>query len=171
MEVAMSGTGKKIFGSIALAWLSLGLSVPANAQAIFAWTNQYGSTLAVTSYNKNTGAISGTYTNQAANSCDEGAPQPMTGWLAGGNPGTAISFSVNFANCGSTTVWTGQLNNNFGFQGLWLLSLAEPVAWNGISAGADTFIYASGDKAQLMPKSGDTSKMSAGSEKLSNTKK
>jgi len=167
----MSGISKKFFGSIALACLWLGLSVPANAQAIWTWTNQYGSTLAVTSFDQNTGAISGTYTNQAANSCDEGAPQPMTGWLATGNSGTAISFSVNFAGCSSTTVWTGQLNSNSGFQGLWLLSLAEPVAWNGISAGADTFTFASGDKSKLMPKSGDASKMSAaGSEKLSDTK-
>jgi len=93
----------------------------------------------------------------------------LTGWLAYGNTGTAISFSVNFLGCGSTTVWTGQLNNSTGFQGLWYLSLAEAVAWNGISAGADTFTLNSGNKAQLT-KSGVDLK-AAGSEKLSNTKK
>jgi hypothetical protein len=51
---------------------------------------------------------------------------------------------------------------------LWYLSLAEAVAWNGISAGADTFTFSSGDKA-LLTKSGVDLK--AGSEKLSNTKK
>lgn len=89
----------------------------------------------------------------------------MTGWLVYGNTGTAISFSVNFVGCSSTTVWTGQINNASGFQGLWYLSLAEAVAWNGISAGADTFTFNSGDKAQLS-KSGVELK-AAGVEKLS----
>jgi Avidin family len=156
-------------GLIASACLWLTLSTPAQAQAIWTWTNQYGSTLIVTNYNQSTGAISGTYTNQAANSCDEGKPQTMSGWLAAGNTGTSISFSVNFLGCSSTTVWTGQLNNSTGFQGLWLLSLGEPVAWNGISAGADTFTFAAGDKSKLVA-SGDTSKISpASGEKLSNT--
>ncbi|MCC8959636.1 avidin [Bradyrhizobium sp. Pear77] len=123
---------------------------PADAQPIWTWTNQYGSTLSVDSFNQNTGAISGTYTNNASNSCDEGVPQAVSGWLAQTSQGTAISFTVNFAGCGSTTVWTGQLNSASGFQGLWLLSLAEPVVWNGISAGADTFTFKTGDRAKLL---------------------
>lgn len=154
-------------GMIASACL-IGLS-PAHAQAVnWTWTNQYGSILAITGFDQNTGAITGTYTNNATSSCDEGKPQGVTGWLAYGNTGTAISFSVNFLGCGSTTVWTGQLNNSSGFQGLWYLSLGEAVAWNGISAGADTFTFSSGDKA-LLTKSGVDLK--AASEKLSNTKK
>ena len=157
-----------LVGMIASACL-IGLP-PAHAQSVsWTWTNQYGSTLAITSFNQNTGAIAGTYTNNAANSCDEGKPQGVAGWLVYGNTGTAISFSVNFVGCGSTTVWTGQLNNSAGFQGLWYLSLAEAVAWNGISAGADTFTFNSGNKAQLT-KSGVELK-AAGVEKLSNTKK
>jgi hypothetical protein len=73
----------------------------------------------------------------------------MTGWLLLRGNGNAISFAVNRLGCNSTTVWTGQLVNNTGFQALWLLSLAAPVAWNGISAGADSFTFASGDKAEL----------------------
>jgi Avidin family len=166
----MSQMSRTFLGLIASACLWLTLSAPAEAQAIWTWTNQYGSTLIVTAYNQNTGAISGTYTNQATNSCDDGKPQTMTGWLAASNTGAAISFSVNFLGCSSTTLWTGQLNNASGFQGLWLLSLAEPVAWNGISAGADTFTFTSGDQSKLMSKSGESSKtLSAGGEKLSNT--
>jgi hypothetical protein len=166
----MCGTYRIFLGLVASACLWLTLSAPAQAQVMWTWTNQYGSTLVVTNYNQNTGAISGTYTNQASNSCDAGKPQTVTGWLAQSNTGTAISFSVNFLGCSSTTVWTGQLNNASGFQGLWLLSLAEPVAWNGISAGADTFTFSSGDKSKLTTKGGDTSKMSpAGGEKPSNT--
>lgn len=143
---------------------------PAHAQSVnWTWTNQYGSILAITNFNQNTGAMTGTYTNNAANSCDEGKPLPVTGWLAYGNTGTAISFSVNFLGCGSTTVWTGQLNGATGFQGLWYLSLGEAVAWNGISAGADTFTFSSGDKAQLT-KQGVELK-AGGAEKLSNTRK
>ncbi|OPY93914.1 avidin [Bradyrhizobium sacchari] len=156
-----------LFGIIAAAYL-IG-PLPAHAQSVnWTWTNQYGSTLAIASFNQNTGAIAGTYTNNAASSCDEGKPQGVTGWLAYGSTGTAISFSVNFLGCGSTTVWTGQLNNSSGFQGLWYLSLGEAVAWNGISAGADTFTFSSGDKAPLTKSGVD---LKAASEKLSNTKK
>jgi hypothetical protein len=156
-----------LFGMLASACL-IGLS-PAQAQTVnWTWTNQYGSTLAITGFNQTTGAITGTYTNNAANSCDEGKPQGVTGWLVYGNTGTAISFSVNFLGCGSTTVWTGQLNNSTGFQGLWYLSLAEAVAWNGISAGADTFTFNTGDKT-LLTKSGV--ELKAAVEKLSSTKK
>ncbi|WP_049823387.1 avidin/streptavidin family protein [Bradyrhizobium sp. WSM2254] len=154
---------------MALAGLGLLMAAPARAQPIWTWNNQYGSVLAVNSYDRSTGAISGTYTNNATNSCDEGAPQSMTGWLAQTNSGTAISFTVNFGGCGSTTVWTGQLNAASGFQGLWLLSLAEPVVWNGISAGADTFTFGSGDKSKLISAGKGEAKDGPG-EKLSNTK-
>ena len=61
---------------------------PAHAQSVnWTWTNQYGSILAITNFNQNTGAMTGTYTNNAANSCDEGKPLPVTGWLAYGNTG------------------------------------------------------------------------------------
>src|SRR5215213_3264224 len=103
MGFAMSGISRKFFGSIALAGLWLVLSTPASAQVNWTWTNQYGSTLNITAFDQNTGAISGTYTNQAANSCDDGKPQATTGWLVQGGGGTAISFSVNFLGCGSTT--------------------------------------------------------------------
>ncbi|MGY8636666.1 avidin/streptavidin family protein [Bradyrhizobium sp. 14AA] len=157
-----------LLGMIASACL-IGLP-PARAQAVnWTWTNQYGSTLAITGFDQNSGAITGTYTNNATSSCDEGKPLPVTGWLAYGNTGTAISFSVNFVGCGSTTVWTGQLNAATGFQGLWYLSLAEAAAWNGISAGADTFTFSSANKAQLT-KSGVELK-AVGVEKLSNTKR
>ncbi len=129
-----------------LLWLSA--AMPAEAQP-WTWKNQYGSVLTVTQYNSNTGAISGTYTNNAPGSCDVGQPQGMTGWLLLNGNGNAISFAVNWLGCNSTTVWTGQLDNNADFQALWLLSLAAPVAWNGISAGADNFTFATGDKAKL----------------------
>nr|WP_271586557.1 avidin/streptavidin family protein [Bradyrhizobium sp. CCBAU 53415] len=60
--------------------------------------------------------MSRTYTNNASSSCDE--PQAVTGWLAQTNQGAAISFTVNFAGCGSTTVRT--VNSASSYQGLWL---------------------------------------------------
>ncbi len=146
----MSQRARTCLGLITAVCLWLTVAVPAQAQAIWTWTNQYGSTLVVTSVNNNTGQLSGTYTNNAPGSCDVGKPQAMTGWIAWGNTGTAISFTVNWQGCNSTTVWTGQLNNQSGFQGMWLLSLAAPVVWNGVSAGADTFVFQSGDKSKLM---------------------
>jgi hypothetical protein len=166
----MTYTRTTVLGFIISAGLSLMTAGVAEAQSIWTWTNQYGSTLAVNTYDQTTGAISGTYTNQASNSCDAGAPQPMAGWLATTSTGTAISFSVNFAGCGSTTVWTGQLNGTAGFQSLWLLSLAEPVAWNGISAGADTFTFGTGDKSKLMSAEAAKGPATGAGEKLSNTK-
>jgi hypothetical protein len=174
----MSGNVRNQAGRILLGLLAsclwLASLAPAGAQTpIWTWTNQYGSVLAVNTYNGTTGAISGTYTNKAANSCDAGMPQVMTGWLELGSSGSAISFSVNFVGCNSTTVWTGQLNSSASFQALWLLSLAEPVAWNGIAAGTDAFSFAGGDKAKLMAKLGDakTGDLGTGTEKLSNTAK
>lgn len=128
--------------------LWLGAAIPAKAQP-WTWTNQYGSVLAVTQFNSSTGAISGTYTNNAPGSCDVGKPQGVTGWLILGAKGNAISFTVDWLDCDSTTVWTGQLKSNADFQALWLLSLAGPVVWNGISAGADNFTFTTGDKAEL----------------------
>lgn len=60
---------------MALAGLGLLLAAPARAQSIWTWNNQYGSVLAVNSYDPSRVEISGTYTNNATNSCDEGAPQ------------------------------------------------------------------------------------------------
>jgi hypothetical protein len=134
--------------SLTAGLLLLSAAMPAKAQP-WTWKNQYGSVLTVSQYNNNTGAISGTYTNNAPGSCDVGQPQGMTGWLLLNNTGNAISFAVNWLGCNSTTVWTGQLNSNADFQALWLLSLAAPVAWNGIAAGADSFTFSSGDKAKL----------------------
>ncbi|WP_283809535.1 avidin/streptavidin family protein [Bradyrhizobium brasilense] len=94
--------------------------------------------------------------------------QQLAGWLKPVR--RAISFTVNFVGCGSTTVWTGQLNSASGFRGLWLLSLAEPVVWNGISAGADTFTFKTGDRAKLLSAGGTATESSAG-EKLSNWKR
>jgi len=139
-----------------LLFIALGLLVfigtaPAHAQQpIWTWTNQYGSTLSVTSYNGTTGAISGTYTNNAQGSCNVGKPQPTTGWFQIGPNGNAISFAVNWQGCASMTVWTGQVLPSGNFQSLWYLSLAAPPAWNGINAGTDTFTLTSGDKAKLM---------------------
>jgi len=134
--------------SFVIAALCIGAAMPAHAQ-IWTWKNEYGSVLAVTSTTAN-GGIVGTYTNNAPGSCGVGRAQPMTGWLASGSNGTAISFSVNFLGCNSTTVWTGQLQPSANFQGMWFLSLAGPVAWNGVSAGADAFVFQSGNKAELL---------------------
>lgn len=92
----------------------------------------------------------------------------MIGWPAQTNSGPAINFTVNFGCCGATTVWTGQLNAASGFQGLWLLSLAEPAVWNGISAGADTFTFGGGDQSKLISGKGEAK--DGPGEKPSNTK-
>jgi Avidin family len=142
----MSRRSNLLLGLMAgLLWLSA--AMPAKAQP-YTWTNQYGSVLTVTQIDSN-GEMTGTYTNNAAGSCDVGQPQGMTGWYVSGGNGYAISFAVNWQGCNSTTVWTGQVRNDGGFQALWLLSLAAPVAWNGISAGADNFTMTSGDVAKL----------------------
>jgi hypothetical protein len=145
---AMFHERRAVVGILVAAFVCLAGGSAARAQVIWTWTNQYGSVLSVTAYNQSTGQISGTYTNQAPGSCDVGQPQGMVGWLAHGS-GTAISFAVNFLGCSSTTTWTGQLNSASGFQGMWLLSLAAPPVWNGVSAGADTFTFQSGDPAKL----------------------
>jgi len=58
------------------------------------------------------------------------------------------------------------LNDSAAFQSLWLLSLAEPVAWNGIAAGTDAFSFGGGDKAKLMEKLAEAKAVGAGTETI-----
>nr|WP_245508810.1 avidin/streptavidin family protein [Bradyrhizobium zhanjiangense] len=96
-------------------------------------------------------------------------PQAVTDWLPQTNQGAAISFTVNFAGCGSTTVWRGRSIARSRFQGPWLPSLAEPVVeW--YQRRRRHLKFKAGDKAKLRSSGGVVTESSAG-EKLSNTKK
>lgn len=104
------------------------------------WVNELGSVLTITSVAAN-GLMTGTYTT--ATGCDAHIAQPMTGWYYGNSSGSggAISFSVFWAGCNSVTSWSGQYDTSNGhFKALWYLTLAAMPAWNGIYAGADSFV-------------------------------
>ncbi|SCB55557.1 Avidin family protein [Bradyrhizobium shewense] len=95
------------------------------AQLSGAWTNQSGSTLSSNNFDQNIGAICGTYYEQCKQLLRSGCASSGNLLASSDQSRLAIRFTVNFAGCGPTTVWT--LNSATGFQGLWLLSLAEPV--------------------------------------------
>ena len=102
------------------------------------WVNELGSVLTITNIAPS-GLMTGTYVTNAG--CGAGTPQPMTGWYYAGSTGGAMTFSVYWATCNSVTSWSGQYNYNTStFQTLWYLTLASAPAWNGISAGTDTFV-------------------------------
>lgn len=134
----------------------MGLVHPVKAQPIWTCTNQYGPT----------GPISGTYAHGKTDGC---------ALIRLSNPAGYCLRFVAAAACivpdGARRLFgRGSSIARRAFRAYWLLSLAEPVAWNGISAGADTFTFKAGDKAKLRSSSGAVSESSAG-EKLSNTKK
>lgn len=119
----------------------------AHAQKLTAgstWVNELGSVLTIDSVAAN-GLMTGTYVTAVG--CGSGTPQPMTGWYYSGNTGGAITFSVTWQSCNSVTSWSGQYNySNNNFQTLWYLTAASAPAWNGITAGTDTFVWQSAAK-------------------------
>jgi len=115
------------------------------------WKNQLGSIMVVKQFNGVSGQMSGTYTTKVG--CSAGTPQPMTGWIYGAKPGTAIAFSVSWVGCDSLTSWTGQFDNGtLNFKAQWYLARAAPQAWNGINAGSDSFTLVTTDKMTKMKK-------------------
>ncbi|WP_168192793.1 avidin/streptavidin family protein [Undibacter mobilis] len=102
------------------------------------WVNEDGSVLTVTSLAPS-GQLSGTVTTQSG--CGAKKAQPMTGWYYAGGTGGALTFTVNWEGCNSATAWTAQYSNATGaFRALWHLAMASGPVWNGIVAGANTFI-------------------------------
>jgi hypothetical protein len=78
------------------------------------------------------GALSGTY--KTAEGCGSGIPRPLTGFCNG----YAVTFSVNWQECMSTTAWSGTYSSGK-LTTLWQLVLAKQPAWDSIMAGTDTF--------------------------------
>lgn len=144
------------------------LTAPGRAQPIWTWKNQYGSVLAVNDYDQSTGAISGTYTNNATNSCDERVPQAMTGWLA--QPVAAQrSASQSTSGLRLNDRVDGTTQCRIGFSRALAPLARRALVWNEISAAADAFTFGSGDKSKLISAGKGEAKDGPG-EKLSNTK-
>jgi len=78
------------------------------------------------------GTLSGTY--KTAVGCGAGKSRPLTGFCNG----YAVTFSVNWQECVSTTAWSGTYNNGK-LTTLWQLVLAKQPSWDSIMAGSDTF--------------------------------
>ena len=94
------------------------------------WVNELGSTMTVTVDTK--GAFSGTYSTAVG--CGAGIERPMTGFCNG----YAVTFSVNWQECGATNAWSGTYDNGE-LKTLWHLVKAEKPAWSSILAGTNTF--------------------------------
>jgi len=73
------------------------------------WKNQRGSFLNVKQVNDD-GSFSGTYINNAPNTRCRGIPYPTTGQTFPVYPSVYfVTFTVNFTNCSTTTVWKGYM--------------------------------------------------------------
>lgn len=94
------------------------------------WVNELGSEM--TANINASGAISGTYTTAVG--CGAGKPRPMSGFCNG----YAVTFSVNWQECFSTTAWSGTYENEK-ITTLWQLVLAKKPSWDSIVTGTDTF--------------------------------
>ena len=134
--------GSKRMVAAAVLLIAGAVAQPAQAQtkltAGTSWVNELGSVLTINSIGAN-GLMTGTYVTNVG--CGAGQPQPMTGWYYSGQTGGAMTFTVNWQGCNSLTSWSGQYNySNANIQTLWYLAAAAAPAWNGINAGADTFV-------------------------------
>jgi hypothetical protein len=78
------------------------------------------------------GTISGTYTTAVG--CGAGKARPMSGFCNG----YAVTFSVNWQECVSTTAWSGTYANGK-ITTLWQLVLAKKPSWDSIVSGTDAF--------------------------------
>ena len=102
------------------------------------WVNEDGTVLTITAVGPN-GLLTGSVTTQAG--CGAKKSQALTGWYFGAGAGGALTFSVNWEGCNSVTTWSAQYSNATGsFRALWHLAIASAPAWNGIVAGAHTFV-------------------------------
>jgi len=102
------------------------------------WVNEDGTVLAITAVGAN-GQLTGTVTTQSG--CGAKKAQPMTGWYYPAGAGGALAFTANWEGCNSVTSWTAQYSNATGaFRALWHLAIASGPVWNGIVAGAHTFV-------------------------------
>lgn len=95
------------------------------------WKNELGSLMTVNV--NSSGTLSGTYTTAVG--CGAGKARALIGYCNG----YAVTFSVNWQECASTTAWSGTYSNQT-LTTLWQLVLAQQPAWNSIIAGTDTFV-------------------------------
>lgn len=125
----------------ALAMVAL-TSHPAEAETKMAaglsFVNEDGTVLTITAVAPN-GQLTGTVTSVTG--CGANKPHPMNGWFYAGGAGGALNFAVTWEGCNSVTSWSAQYSNATGsFRALWHLAVASGPVWNGIVAGAHTFV-------------------------------
>jgi len=87
--------------------------LPVKAAEVFNFTNQAGSSMSFAIDEK--GAIKGSYIS--ALGCGIGKKRPLTGW----RNAKAITFSVNFEDCGSVTSWVGHSSDLKEIETIWTL--------------------------------------------------
>lgn len=114
----------------------LGLSPVLQGQTT--WKNQRGSTLVL--INDGKGNLTGQYATAVG--CHPNVPRKLVGTING----TAITFIVNWEECGSVTAWSGSLDSAGDpkeITTLWLLTVGEspssPANFKSTYAGSDTF--------------------------------
>ena len=115
----------------------LALSAPTAAQpqlpAPSQWTNELGSVMTIDSVDS-TGFVTGSYVTAAG--CGQGVQKPLVGWYNGG----AFTFTVDWQECDSLTVWSGNLDSTGQtIPTLWHLVISGTPQWNSTLAGTDTF--------------------------------
>ena len=94
------------------------------------WVNELGSEMTATI--DAAGTISGTYTTAVG--CGAGKARDLIGYCNG----HAVTFSVNWQECASTSAWSGTYENGK-INTLWQLVLAKEPSWDSMVTGADTF--------------------------------
>lgn len=118
-------------------------TVPVFAQepltALSTWENTRGSILTIEAIDSATGALTGSYVNNAAGYGCQGTEYPATGWVYDDE----ISFSVRWANasadCKSITAWAGYYANGRILTDWNLVAIDPATGQPDITQGSDTF--------------------------------
>lgn len=94
------------------------------------YRNQAGS--AMTLHISDKGEITGSYTT--ALGCGVGIDRALIGW----KNGKAITFTVNFGECGSLTSWVGHIQEGGDIVTIWTLARGNE-GWDAKMTGTSTF--------------------------------
>lgn len=94
------------------------------------YRNQAGSAMTLQISDK--GEITGSY--RTALGCGVGVDRPLIGW----ENGKAITFTVDFGECGSLTSWVGHIQEGGDIVTIWTLARGNED-WDAKMTGASTF--------------------------------
>lgn len=142
-----------VFGVVAMISSSANAESPTCENPVGVWHNQLKSTLTITSMDKKTGQIAGTYVSPSGTA---GEKHALVGWVNSAKPQAkgdnvhVIAFSVQWGTYGTVTSWSGYCSTKNGaptITTIWhLVQPNSEFAWGHILTESDTFTPGAANK-------------------------